>query len=96
MRISSGISEIYFHNPANDIKSERVFVWPVYNAGRIENIHGITRQTQSNVIYAKPSNEDKEKILTHYSARPEETYTQKGNRQPLQTFQPGTLFDALV
>ena len=97
MRISSGISEINFNLPLeNRIQSERAFIWPVYNAGKVESIHGVTRRTDSNAIYAKPSAEDREKIIMLSSTRAEETYTQRGNRQSRQLLQPGSLFDAVV
>jgi hypothetical protein len=97
MRISSGISEIHFHTPMDSARpSERVFIWPLYNAGRVERLHGITRQTESNAIYAKPSSDDREKILMTLSSRSEVTYTDRGSQRSHQLFGPGSLFDAVV
>lgn len=97
MRISSGISEIYFHAPMDRTReSEQVFIWPLYNAGRVERIHGITRQMESNAIYAKPSKDDREKIMTMASERSEITYTARGGHRSHQLFGPGSLFDAVV
>lgn len=97
MRISSGISEIYFHSPMESTRqSERVFIWPLYNAGRVEKLHGITRQTESNAIYAKPSKDDRDKILTMSSERSDVTYTDRGGQRSHKIFGPGSLFDAVV
>jgi hypothetical protein len=98
MRISSGMAEIGF-NPVQGsrIASEQFYVWPLYNAGRVESIRGVTRRTESNVIYSKPSLQDREKILELAKERSFNEYSPSGRiGRPHAGLQPGSLFDAIV
>ncbi len=97
MMISNGISEIRLHQSGvHRTESERIFVWPLYNAGKVEKIHGVTRHTESNAMYAKPSGDDREKILSMSAHRSEVTYTPRGDQKSHLMLQPGSLFDAVV
>jgi hypothetical protein len=97
MRISSGLAEINYNSPqTNRIVSEKIFTWPVYNAGKIEKIHGVTRHTESNITYSKPSVEDRIKLLSMSDSNAEMTYTQAGEHRSSRAVAPGSLFDAIV
>ena len=60
------------------IASERFYVWPLYNAGRVENIHGVARRTESNILYAKPSPEDRNRIMDLAKDRSFSEYSPSG------------------
>ncbi len=98
MRISAGIAEISFTNlqgtrPASD----KFFVWPLYNAGRIDSIHGVSRRTESNALYLKPSPEDRERILNIAKNHSENEYSSSGKIGNTPTWvRPGSLFEALA
>ncbi len=98
MRISSGMAEIGFANPLNNrIASEKFFVWPLYNAGKVENIHGVTRRTESNITYSKPSSEDRDRLLAIMNDNSHREYSPAGTftRSSLG-IQPGSFFDAIA
>jgi hypothetical protein len=98
MRISSGMADIGFNTlPGSRIASERFYVWPLYNAGRVESIRGVTRRTESNAVYSKPSPEGREKILDLAKDRSYHEYSPSGRiGGPHTGLQPGSLFDAIV
>jgi hypothetical protein len=98
MRISSGMAEIGFNNLSGSrIASEQFYVWPLYNAGRVESIHGVTRRTESNIIYTKPSQEDREKIMDLAKERSFNEYSSAGRIGGAHIgLQPGSLFDAIA
>lgn len=97
MRISAGMAEIGFVNQNAKIASEKFFVWPLYNAGRVENIHGVTRRTESNITYAKPSPEDRDKMLALYKDNSMREYSSAGTfTQTARAIQPGSFFDAIA
>ena len=98
MRISSGMAEIGFNAlHGSRIASEQFYVWPLYNAGKVESIHSVTRRTESNVTYSKPSQEDRERIMDLARDRSFNEYSPSGKiGRPAAGFQPGSLFDAIV
>ena len=98
MRISSGISEIALTAmKGNNISTERIYVWPRYNSGRVEKIRPLIRQTDTSIIYSKPSPEDREKILSYYHDNPVREYNASGSYQfQSKLVKPGSLFDATV
>ena len=98
MRISTGMAEISFQNiPGSRIASEQFYVWPLYNAGRVESIHGVTRRTDSNITYTKPSQEDREKIMGLANERSFNEYSSAGRiGRAHGGLQPGSLFDAIA
>lgn len=98
MRISTGMAEIGFSGMANNrIASEKFYVWPLYNAGRVENIHGVTRRTESNITYSKPSPEDHDKMLALMKSGSHHEYSPAGiSRKTTSGIQPGSFFDALA
>ena len=97
MRISSGMAEINFGNPPNRIASEKFYVWPLYNAGRVETIHGVMRRTESNVTYSKPTTEDRDRLLAMMNDNPQKEYSPAGTlRAKTYGIQPGSFFDAIA
>lgn len=98
MRISTGIADIAFSAlQGTKAGSEKFFVWPLYNAGRIESIHGVSRRTESNAVYLKPSPEDRERILNLAKNQSENEYSSSGRLGSTPAWvRPGSLFDALA
>jgi hypothetical protein len=98
MRISTGLAEIGFAGYAdNRIASEKFYLWPQYNAGRVNQIRGVTRHTESNVIYSKPLGEDRDKIMELSRDRSGFEYTNTGRAdRHASGIRPGALFDAIV
>lgn len=98
MRISSGMAEIGFNNlPGMRVASEQFYVWPLYNAGRVESIQGVTRRTESNVIYSKPSPSDHDRIIDLAKDRSCSEYSATGRTGRAHCgLQPGSLFDAIA
>ncbi len=98
MRISSGMAEIGFAAQGGQrIASERLYVWPLYNAGQVENIHGVARRTESNILYAKPSPEDRNRIMDLAKDRSFSEYSSSGRiGRNGAGLQPGALFDAIA
>ncbi|MCU0845752.1 MAG: hypothetical protein MUC76_12600 [Spirochaetes bacterium] len=99
MKISSGIAEISLSiHQGNRIVSEKAFLWPAYNAGKVTSIHGIMRQTESNATYITPSPEERERLLGALFNSPATEYSSKGRvyENRYLSYQPGTFFDALA
>lgn len=99
MKISAGLAEINAIQTSGKIgKTEKAFVWPVYNAGKVERIHSFARRTESNAYYSKPSNEDHLKLLDIYMQSEETEYTKSGiTSKKTAISQPsGNFFDAVV
>lgn len=92
------MAEMHFNNiPGMRIASEKFYIWPLYNAGRVESIQGVTRRTESNVIYSKPSQEDRERIMDLAKDRSFNEYSPAGTFSRSHAgLQPGCLFDAIV
>jgi hypothetical protein len=92
------MAEIGYGNVLNSrIASEKFFVWPLYSAGRVEDIHGVTRRTESNITYSKPSPEDRDKLLTLMNDNSLREYSPAGTIKRSATgIQPGSFFDAIA
>lgn len=98
MRISSGIAEITSLSTSAGPRLEKTYLWPVYNNGTVNKIHGVTRRTDSSAVYTKPLGDDHNKLLRLSMTAAESEYTSKGNvinRSPLSST-PGSFFDALA
>ena len=96
MQISSGISEINFFN-TNKVSTEKIYSWPLYNSGKVDKIHSITRRTETNNTYTKPSFEDKEKLIGISLQQTHSEYNSKGLKiKNLSAIPPGSLFNAIV
>ncbi len=98
MNISTGISEINFRSYAKGASaSEKIYIWPAYNNGKVDSIHSVLKKTENNVVYTKPSPEERDRIMDLIKNTKQYEYTSDGivarNRFVLQ---PGSLFDAIV
>ncbi len=90
--------EIGYGNLLNSrISSEKFFVWPQYNAGRVNDIHGVTRRTESNITYTKPFPEDRDRLLALVNENSLREYSPAGKycRSSLG-IHPGSFFDAIA
>ena len=97
MRISSGISEIGFnYGSGNRVVSEKFYVWPMYNAGRVEQIHSVAKRTEFNAMYSKPTAEDRQRVFSMYCDNSSFEYTSRGSRERADSAVPGSLFDAIA
>lgn len=98
MKISSGMSEISINTYNNGkVNTEKISVWPVYDAGVVNKIQGVVKWTDTNAAYFKPSEEEKEKIMNSYFQDKEQSYNRKGSVTSMSNIvRPGSLFDAIV
>lgn len=99
MRISTGISELnLLSREGGRISSEKAYIWPVYDAGKVGQIHGVARRTGPNLAYAKPTPQEHVRLLEKYSGAPSTEYTMHGRLSDKKalTCAPGTFFDALA
>jgi hypothetical protein len=98
MNISSGISEINFHSYTKGTSaSEKVYIWPAYNNGKVESIHSVLKRTENNAVYTKPSPEERERIMDMIKNSKQYEYSSDGNiARNRFVLQPGSLFDAIV
>jgi hypothetical protein len=99
MRISSGIAEVNLGaHYSNRITSEKAYIWPVYDAGKVNHVQGVTRRTESNVVYAKPLPEEHIRLLTEFDAPPSAEYDSRGKVGSHRSLacRPGTFFEALA
>ncbi|MBN2158058.1 MAG: hypothetical protein JW807_01590 [Spirochaetes bacterium] len=98
MRISAGIAEINVNNPAAPERaSERFYVWPAYNAGRVQQVRGLTRRPEPEILYIKPSPEERDSILGMSKERSHHEYLPTGRiGRTAPYIRPGSLFEALA
>ncbi|HEY1407009.1 MAG TPA: hypothetical protein VF857_10405 [Spirochaetota bacterium] len=84
-------------NPVGTYKAEKVYLWPVYNAGKVDPVYRVTRELEGQVTYTKPTPEERDRLLSmNASTNPNEGYTASGVRKKANPFTPGTFFDAYV
>jgi hypothetical protein len=98
MKISAGISEIALPSAMGKVRSEKIFIWPRYNSGRVYRTRGVAGKTKSSVVYSKPAMEDHFKLLAFARNSHEIAYSAAGRtivKNP-SAYQPGSFFDALV
>ena len=98
MKISTGTSEIgFYQSQSNRIASEKFYMWPQYRAGKIDEIRGVVRKTESNYIYSKPLPEEREKLLSQAGDFADRGYSSTGKVNGSGTaLLPGSFFDAIV
>lgn len=97
MNISEGLSIINRVSYGDNIQSAKTYLWPSYNAGSVEKIRPVIKETDGNIPYKKSSDEDTEKILSAIKNQNNFSYSPYGkleNKNPL--IKPGILFDAIV
>ncbi|MGL4370259.1 MAG: hypothetical protein ACRCUT_11410 [Spirochaetota bacterium] len=99
MRISTGLAEIY--TPRTDAASPatRTYLWPVYDAGKVDPVFRVTREIDGQGFYTKPTPEEKERLLNMMQSRKTAaSYNAAGGIAHAgdHIFKPGTFFDAMA
>lgn len=94
MMVSGGISEINL--TSGTYGPQKVYLWPVYNAGKVDPIFRITRELDGKAHYSKPTPEEKERLLSDMKKKGFDTYSVGSNRVKNSPYSPGTFFDACV
>ena len=97
MRISSGISEINI-GKIPGVSIEKIFVWPVYNSqGTVNSVYRVSsRSGAPDIYYRKADDTLKQRILDSVKKPHEFEYQKSGGISAKVSFQPGSLFEALV
>jgi len=97
MRISNGISEINIGRIPG-VSDEKIFVWPVYNSeSRVNSVYRVSSGYRaSDIYYRKADDASKQRILDSVNKPFEFEYQKSGAVNAKISFQPGSLFDALV
>ncbi|HOO71390.1 MAG TPA: hypothetical protein PK926_06480 [Spirochaetota bacterium] len=94
MNISTGLSSINL--PAlSGSRGAKIYLWPAYNRGPIQNIPRVTRDDHGPFVYTKPDALERDKIFAHAQQNRDVIYTNKGAaRTEMNAIAPGSLFDA--
>jgi len=97
VRISSGIAEINIGRIPGASR-EKIFVWPVYNSeGKVNNVYRVSAKSGAPDIYYKKADDALKQSIIDSVNRPSEfEYQQSGKVSAKISFQPGSLFEALV
>jgi hypothetical protein len=95
MMISSGISEIYSTQTQG---AQKTFLWPVYDAGKVDPVFRVARETDGKAYYSKPTEEERDRLLSAAEkTRGVSSYNSTGGIAHSSIgFKPGTFFDALA
>jgi len=98
MNVSSGLVEIGFNlMNGKKIAADTFYVWPHYNAGRVENIHGISRRNESAGAYYRPSPDERDRIQTLMHNSVYNQYSPSGGiSRSVSGIRPGLLFDEVA
>lgn len=96
MNISSGVSEVGYINNAG--KAAKVYIWPNYNAGRIEPVRTVRSEEKDPYIYSKADEKTEKNIMKQIDDMSTATYNGRGRimRNAGSAIAPGTLFSALA
>ncbi|MBN1495838.1 MAG: hypothetical protein JXA07_03660 [Spirochaetes bacterium] len=93
MRISSGLAEITF----NRISDERIFVWPRYAGGRVNDVGRVARRDDPFPLYYKPPMEESEELIARYRNDSNTEYSPSGRIVKASPgIRPGLLFEAIA
>jgi len=95
MRISQGISEISMSNTAN-IRANKMYLWPVYDAGKVDPIFRVSRELDGKIFYSKPAPGERDRLLQSAHTVYDNSYSPQGTRKKVSAFLPGTFFEAYV
>jgi hypothetical protein len=97
MNISGGISEINFPGRADGARpAEKVFIWPVYNSGRVGRINETPGRTEETFVYTRLSLGEREKLYNLSKENSEPVYTSSGRLINRSEPAAGSLFHAIV
>ncbi len=96
MMISSGMAEIY--SPQSLQGAQKTWLWPVYDAGKVDPVFRVTREIDGKGFYTKPTPEEKERLLGLIADKHNQSYTATGGivQSGDVSFRPGTFFDAMA
>ena len=96
MRISSGMAEI--SSPQAAQGARKTWLWPVYDAGKVDPVFRVTREIDGKGYYTKPTPEERERLLGMMAESRAQTYTPTGGivQSGDVRFRPGTFFDAMA
>jgi hypothetical protein len=96
MNIGNGISEITSPGTAAIYGSQKVYLWPVYNAGKVDPVFRVAREIDGHVFYNTTKPEDRPKILADAGKSSIEGYGFNGAKTRALMTPSGSLFDAYV
>ena len=94
MNISNGISEIY--SPGALYGVQKTYLWPVYNAGVVDPVFRVARETDHQIINNNVPEKDREKVLNEIQKFAGQTYSSGGSKLLNLSAPAGSLFDAYV
>ena len=96
MRISSGMAEIY--SPSQVSGAQKTWLWPVYDAGKVDPVFRVARETDGKAYYTKPTPEERDRLLSLAAEARSQAYTSTGGIVSSGDihFRPGTFFDAMA
>ena len=97
MRISGGIAEINIGRIPG-ASAEKLFVWPAYNSeGKVNSVYRVhARSGAPDIYYRKAGDELRQNIIDSVNKASEFEYQSSGKVHAKISFQPGSLFEALV
>jgi hypothetical protein len=93
MNISGGISELNFSSIQGP---QKVYLWPVYNAGVVDPVFKVARETDGQIIKNNVPAKDREKVMDETQRQSGQTYSSKGGKLANMCAPAGSLFDAYV
>jgi hypothetical protein len=90
------MAEIYSPQAAQGAR--KTWLWPVYDAGKVDPVFRVTREIDGKGYYTTPTPEEKERLLGLMSQSRAQTYTSTGGivSNADVHFRPGTFFDAMA
>jgi hypothetical protein len=94
MNISNGISEINF--PGAAYGTQKVWLWPVYNAGKIDPVFRVSRETDGQKVNNNVPPHDRERVIDETQKRAGQIYSSQGSHIKSLCSPSGSLFDAYV
>ncbi len=98
MNISSSISQVIYQTQLpGKILLKRAYLWPEYNAGKVQSISHIHEKHEPNLNYIKRSSYDPAQENLFLNAPKDTEYNLKGNILIVpNNYTPGSLFEALA
>jgi hypothetical protein len=96
MNIGSGLSEITSQGSAALYGTQKVYLWPVYNAGKVDPVFRVAREIDGHIYYNKTKPEDRPNILAEAGKSSIDLYGSNGAKTRSLMAPTGSLFDAYV
>jgi predicted class III extradiol MEMO1 family dioxygenase len=95
MKISGGISEVSLNSIIGSSKPDKIYLWPNYDAGKVERVDKIVERPHADYYYSKPTEAEKYKLLDIMNTNMKE-YSSNGSINKKVILPPGSFFEALV